>query len=288
MYSLDATLFMNAVVLAVLGAAALVLLVTLFAAWRGKRGRVMSYLYMFTGLFGAFAVAVAALGFRGQKSDARPWHFFLDMKYQAKYTAQGQSKYFADGRSSRLPPTDTVPFDGTDYTADAGAHFAPNPDFLKADKRYYFGIADASAKENVNGAEVPAKPKWEAGKLVGEGYWVNHIPPAAVERAGGWEPLFKRGQVQFNRHCAVCHGTSGRGGAGEVAYGIVGTYGLSTPPKNVLERPIQEQPDGMLFDTVSNGRGTMPGYGHQLKDVLDRWAIVAYVRELQFAYGSGK
>ncbi len=288
MYSLDATLFMNGVVLAVLGAAALVLLVTLFAAWRGKRGRVMSYLYMFTILFGAFAVAVAALGFRGQKSDSRPWHFFLDMKYQAKYTAQGQSKYFADGRSSRLPPTDTIPFDGTDYAADAGAHAGPNPDFLKADKRYYFGIANADAKETVNGVEGPAKPKWEAGKLVGEGYWVNHIPPATVERAGGWEPLFKRGQVQFNRHCAVCHGTSGRGGAGEVAYGIVGAYGLSTPPKNVLDIAIQAQPDGMLFDTVSNGRGTMPGYGHQIRDVLDRWAIVAYVRELQFAYGSGK
>jgi hypothetical protein len=35
----------------------------------------------------------------------------------------------------------------------------------------------------------------------------------------------------------------------------------------------------------------MAGYGHQIKDVLDRWAIVAYMRELQFAYdappGSG-
>jgi mono/diheme cytochrome c family protein len=209
------------------------------------------------------------------------------MKYQAKYTSQGQSKYFADGRSSRLPPTDTVPFDGTDYAADAGHHGMPNPDFLKADKRYYFGIANADAKEkDKDGVEVLAKPKWGAGKLTGEGYWVNHIPPATVEKAGGWEPLLKRGQMQFNRHCAVCHGQSGRGGSGDVAYGIVGAYGLSVPPANMLTPEVQAQPDGQLFNTVTNGVRQMPGYGHQLKDVLDRWAIVAYVRELQFAYGN--
>jgi mono/diheme cytochrome c family protein len=287
MYSIDANTFMNAVVLGILGAAILLLGVTLFASWLGKRGRVMSYLYMLTALFGTFAIVVVVLGFRGAKSGERPWHIFLDMKYQAKYTSQGQSRYFADGRSSRLPPEGTVPFDGTDYAADAGSHGAPNPDFLKGDKRYYFGIADPTAKDKADdGTEQPTKPKWENGKLVGEGYWVNNLPPAAVERAGGWEALLKRGQVQFNRNCAVCHGASGRGGSGDVAYGIVGAYGLSVPPANVLTPEVQAQPDGQLFHTVSNGVRQMPGYGHQLKDVLDRWAIVAYVRELQFAYGN--
>jgi mono/diheme cytochrome c family protein len=286
MYYIDANTFMNAVVAVILGTAALLLAVTLFAACRGRRGRGTSYLYMLTALLGTFALVVAVLGFRGRTSGDRPWHFFLDMKYQAKYTPQGPSRYFADGRSSRLPPEGTVPFDGTDYAADAGSHGGPNPDFLKADKRYYFGVANADAKENKDGVEMPARPKWEGGKLVGEGYYVNHVPPAAVERAGGWEALFKRGQVMFNRHCAVCHGTSGRGGSGEVAYGIVGAYGLSVPPANVLTPEVQAQPDGQLFNTVTNGVRQMPGYGHQLKDVLDRWAIVAYVRELQFAYGN--
>ena len=286
MYSIDANTFMNAVMLSILGTAALLFGATVFAAWLGKRGRAMSYLYMLTALFGTFALVVVVLGFRGRTSGDRPWHIFLDMKYQAKYTGQGQSKYFADGRSSRLPPEGTVPFDGTDYAADAGSHGGPNPDFLKADKRYYFGIANADAKETKDGVEQPAKPKWEKGKLAGEGYYVNHIPPAAVEKAGGWEPLFKRGQTMFNRHCAVCHGQSGRGGSGEVAYGIVGSYGLSVPPANTLTPEIQAQPDGQLFNTVTNGVRQMPGYGHQLKDVLDRWAIVAYIRELQFAYGN--
>jgi len=286
MYNIDATVFMNAVLAAVLLTAIGLLGVTLLAAVRGKRGRVTSYLYMLTVLFVAFVAVVAVLGFRGQKSGDRPWHIFLDMKYQAKYTAQGGSKYYADGRSSRLPPTDTIPFDGTTYTADAGAHDTPNPDFLKADKRYYFGIADPNAKETRDGVEMLLKPKWEGGKLAGEGYYVNHIPPLAVEKAGGWEPLLKRGQTQFNRHCAVCHGQSGRGGGADVAYGIVGAYGLSVAPANTLTPEIQAQPDGQLFNVVSNGVRQMPGYGHQLKDVLDRWAIVAYVRELQFAYGN--
>ncbi len=283
MYSIDPNAFMNTVLAVIVGTAVLLLGATVFASWLGKRGRVMSYLYMFTAMFGMFGLAAVVLGVRGQKSDSRPWHIFLDMKYQAKYTSQGQSKYFADGRSNRMPPMDTVPFDGTDYAADAGGHDTPNPDFLKADKRFYFGIANATAK----GADgVPTGPTWEAGKLTGEGYYVNNIPPLAVEKAGGWEPLLKRGQVQFNRNCAVCHGTSGRGGGGELAYGIVGAYGLSVPPANVLTPEVQAQADGQLFNTVVNGKGAMTGYGHQIKDVLDRWAIVAYVRELQFAYGN--
>ena len=283
MYAIDPNTFMNAVLAIILGTAALLFVVTVGASWLGGRGRVMSYLYMFTALFASFGVVVAIMGFRGQTSDARPWHFFLDMKYQPKYTSQGESRYFADGRSNRHPPPGTVPFDGTSYAADAGRHAGPNPDFLKADRRYYFGIADADAKAT-DGS--PAKPKWEAGKLAGEGYYVNHIPPHAVEAAGGWEPLLKRGQVQFDRHCAVCHGQSGRGGGGEIAYGIVGAYGLSVPPANVLTPQVQAQPDGQLFNTVTNGKGAMPGYGHQVKDVLDRWAVIAYIRELQFAYGN--
>ena len=283
MYYIDPNAFMNSVLAAIVGTAVLLLAATMFASCLGKRGRVMSYLNMFTALFGAFSLVVVVMGFRGQKSDSRPWHIFLDMKYQPKYTSQGQSKYFADGRGNRLPPADTVPFDGTDYAADAGSHNTPNPDFLKADKRYYLGVADAGAKRPDG---TVAGPKWEGGKLTGEGYYVNHIPPQAVEKANGWEPLLKRGQVQFNRHCAVCHGASGRGGSGELAYGIVGAYGLSVPPANVLTVEVQAQPDGQLFNTVVNGKGAMPGYGHQIKDVMDRWAIVAYVRELQYAYGN--
>lgn len=285
MYYVDANLFMNAVVAAVLVMAGLLAALSVaVAVFRKKKGGPLtSYLHMFTALFGCFALVVVVLGFRGQKSDARPWHFLLDMKYQGKYTSQGQSRFFADGRSNRLPPSDTIPFDGTDYFADAGSHAGPKPEFLKADLRYYHGVADPTAKDkDPTGIELRREPKWENGKITSEGYYVAKIPPAAVESAGGWEPLIKRGQQQFNVHCAVCHGTSGMGGGADAAYGITGAYGLSVAPSNQLDEAIMAQPDGQLFNTISNGVRNMPGYAHQVK-VQDRWAIVAYVRVLQYA-----
>ncbi|MBA4066106.1 MAG: hypothetical protein C0501_20785 [Isosphaera sp.] len=281
MYAIDANVFMNWVLGVTLGAAGLVFALTAGVAAFGRRrgGPVLSYLYMLSGLFGVFAAVVAVLGFRGQTSDARPWHVFLDMKYQPKYTSQGPSRFFADGRANRLPPDGTVPFDGTDYFADAGRHTAPNPDFLKLDRRYFLGVADPDAKDK-DGA--PAKPVWEGGKLTGEGYYVNHIPDEAVTRAGGWDMLMKRGRGQFDVHCAACHGTSGRGGAGDAAHGIVGAYGLSVAPSNLVGPDVQAQPDGQLFASITNGVRNMPAYAHQVK-VQDRWAVVAHLRVLQYA-----
>lgn len=289
MYLIDPNLFFNAIlVLTVAAGVGVFLLTAAVAIYGGPRTRpLLSYLYLLCGLFGAFVAVVLVLGLRGQKSDARPWHIFLDMKYQPKYSTQGPGRFFADGRASRLPPEGTIPYDGADYVADAGYHAGPNPDFLRADRRYYTGIADPEAKTTTpEGAVIPRPPLWQDGRLVGEGYYVNHIPELAIERAGGWEALIRRGRQQFNTHCAVCHGTSGRGGGGEIAYGIVGAYGLSVAPSSVVAVNIQTQPDGQLFHTITHGVRNMPGYGHQVK-VQDRWAIVAYLRVLQYAAGTG-
>ena len=67
MYSVDANLFMNAVVVAVLGTGAVFLLATLLVStlrpgWR----RGLSYLYMLTALFACFGVAVAIDSVVGQ------------------------------------------------------------------------------------------------------------------------------------------------------------------------------------------------------------------------------
>ena len=159
MYMIDANVFMNWVMAVTLAVGGVVVLVTLALAARGRKGALMSYLSMLSGLFAAFAVVVVVLGFRGQKSANRPWHFFLDMKYQPKYTSQGQSKFFADGRSNRLPPEGTIPFDGTDYAADAGRHADPSPDFLKADARYFLGVANPTATEARDGVQVPKPPE---------------------------------------------------------------------------------------------------------------------------------
>src|SRR6266540_2340598 len=271
MYYVDTNTFMNWVVGIILATGALQLCISIIGFL--VRGRSMPYLYMLTAIFACFGVAVALLGFRGQTSGDRPWHFFLDMKYQPKYTTQGENEFFADGRSMRLPPENTVPFDGTDFAADAGVHPGPKPDFLKADLRYYRGIADPAAQETREGKLVPKEPEWKDNRLI-ESYFVGHIPDKAVNDAGGWAPLLKRGKQQFNIHCAVCHGASGRGGSGSDAHGIVGAYNFSVAPADVTSVTLHSQPDGQLFNTIANGKGQMPGYGHQVR-VPDRWAIVA-------------
>ena len=41
--------------------------------------------------------------------------------------------------------------------------------------------------------------------------------------------------------------------------------------------------DGDIYDTITNGRRSMPAYKYQVQSERDRWAIVAYVRALQRA-----
>ena len=245
------------------------------------RGRGVSYLYMLTGLIGCFGIVIGILGDRGQSSNERPWHFLFDMKYQPKYVAQGESQFYPDGRAMHLPPSNTIPFDGSDFSADAGFHSVPRHDFLKADLRYYRGIADSAAKESREGVWVPKDPAWKGSDLI-ETFYVGRIPDHAIDIAGGWEGLFQRGKHQFNVYCAACHGTSGRGGIGIDAHGIMGAYGLSVAPADLTGNSLHSQPDGQLFNTIGNGKGQMSGYANQIA-IQDRWAIVAHLRVLQYA-----
>jgi len=59
----------------------------------------------------AFTViaVVSILGFRGKTSERPPLELFPDMDRQAKYHPQAVSPFFADGRTDRLPVTNTVP-----------------------------------------------------------------------------------------------------------------------------------------------------------------------------------
>ena len=54
------------------------------------------------------------------------------------------------------------------------------------------------------------------------------------------------------------------------------------PTANLLEQKIRDQKDGEIFDTVTNGKGLMPAYRYPIP-ARDRWAIIAYVRNLEKA-----
>lgn len=233
-------------------------------------------------IFGIAAVLVGMLGMRGQISSNRPWHvWFPDMFYQDRYTAQGESEFFADGRASRPPVSNTIPYDGGATRFDAGDHRGPNPDYVpSADLPYYFGRTKSD--------DDPAS-------------FVERIPKKAIDRASfaddtqaynGFEALMRRGRERFHIHCAACHGETGYGGQGETAHGTVGR-GILDPitgkrgPGMIgiasyhVDR-LREASDGYLFDVITNGKNTMSSYAHQLP-VQDRWAIVAYIRALQLS-----
>lgn len=214
-------------------------------------------------IFGTAAVVVGMLGFRGQLTQNRPWHVFWDMKYQAKYTPQAQARFFSDGRTMRTPVGGTVAYSANSYFDDAGSVATPNPDVLRADDEYYRGLTGPAATVD--------------GRL----NYVANVPPKAIEIAGGWDDLLKRGQERYNINCSMCHGVSGGGGSGEAAHGIVGRYGL-IGIANYHDDRLRKEADGHLFHVITNGWNSMSSYGHQVR-VQDRWAIVAYIRALQLS-----
>jgi len=123
------------------------------------------------------------------------------------------------------------------------------------------GFSDADDRER----HLRPNNSYYTGKRGGE--WVRRAP-ITVDRA-----LMKRGQERFNIYCAVCHDRAGTGKGMVVQRGFV-------PPPNFSDQRLLAGSDGQLFDVISNGIRTMPGYAKQI-DVADRWAIVAYVRALQ-------
>jgi hypothetical protein len=55
-----------------------------------------------------------------------------------------------------------------------------------------------------------------------------------------------------------------------------------THPRSLHDASVRNATVGHIYDVVLRGRGAMPSYAAQIP-VHDRWAIVAYVRALQFS-----
>ena len=92
--------------------------------------------------------------------------------------------------------------------------------------------------------------------------------PVAVDDA-----LLARGRERYDIYCRPCHDERGEG------KGLL-FQRAKVPTANLLDKRIRELPDGSLFDTISNGKGLMPGYRYPIA-AHDRWAIIAYVRSLE-------
>jgi hypothetical protein len=57
--------------------------------------------------------------------------------------------------------------------------------------------------------------------------------------------------------------------------------GLSPPPSFHADR-LRNAPVGHFFDAITNGFGAMYSYAARVP-VADRWAIIAYIRALQYS-----
>jgi mono/diheme cytochrome c family protein len=184
---------------------------------------------------------------RATPSPNRPIHIFWDMDFQPKFKAQAPNPLFADGRAMR-PPVQGSVARGESYV----------------DTHMFEGVVD--------------------------GQWATALPASMkLDQA-----TLERGQQRFNIYCSACHGYAGYGDgavnqrAMELVSNVNGPVNGTqwVAAKSLHDETTRHQPMGQLFNTVTHGIRNMAGYGAQIS-VADRWAIVAYVKALQFSQDAG-
>ena len=91
----------------------------------------------------------------------------------------------------------------------------------------------------------------------------------------------ERGQVVYDRMCAICHGPQGRPAEAAILERLPAMVAFPLATGGALLRT-----DGYIYGMITVGRGIMPGYGHQIAH-YDRWHVVNYVRQLQGQAAAG-
>ena len=197
--------------------------------------------YALIGIAMMVFMVVSLAGFRGDISRKPPLEVFPDMDRQPKLRPLEPNSFFENGMSSQPLVKGTVR--------------RSEPILLANGEKVY-----------------PFQNNHSVNTGFAEGTnTVASIPIPVTMK------LMKRGQERFNISCVPCHGGQGDGN------GVVKFFGFSAI-KDLHDPTVVKLNDGQLFRviTVGNqeGNGLMKGYGTSLS-VMDRWAIVAYLRALQ-------
>jgi mono/diheme cytochrome c family protein len=206
-------------------------------------------------------LAIIARGRESVMSEPRI-QLLQDMAIQPKFREQMTNSLFADDRAMRPQIPGTVA---------RGS--------LQEDDGFYRGFVrqnDSSGKSTV--------------------IFTQDLPAQFSDSPEKLHDLIERGQQRFNIYCYPCHGYDGSG-HGPVNQRALELKAIDTDPSHPIgitwtpaaqlySDAIRAEPDGKIFNTITNGIRSMPAYGPQIP-VDDRWAIVAYVRALQLSQGGG-
>lgn len=169
-----------------------------------------------------------------------------DMWNQPRFTALQKNDFFADNAADRLPVENTVPYEGARRKWNAPV------------------FAALSGQDQVPGVLDGA---FWTGKE-GEGFKADNYFKVDIA-------LLERGQERFNAICTPCHGEGGYGN------GVVTHRGFPLAASYHIDR-LREVEDGYIVDVIKNGFGRMYSYNARVS-AEDRWAIVAYIRALQYS-----
>jgi mono/diheme cytochrome c family protein len=186
-----------------------------------------------------------------------------EMAKQPTYRPLQSSTYFADGMASRPLVPGTIHRDAPLGT-----------------ENWAVDVTAAERAASVVG-KLAANPLEAESGTAAMPVYVDTFPLSVTEK------VLLRGQDRFNIYCALCHDRVGTGN------GMIVQRGFTKPPNlhtdwsrglalRGIKVKLTDAPVGYLYDVVSRGYGAMPDYAGHLKPD-DRWAVIAYVRALQFS-----
>ncbi len=116
----------------------------------------------------------------------------------------------------------------------------------------------------------------------GAGYTIALTDSAGAKALVNPQPatasVLKRGQLLFNRTCAMCHGRDGEAANGYVAPTKERPDRFGGIP-SIHTQNVALMSDGEIYHIISLGRNRMPDLAAQLLPA-DRWAVVHYSKAL--------
>jgi mono/diheme cytochrome c family protein len=164
------------------------------------------------------------------------------------------------GSLSRNPPIEIIP----DMDRQAKIHPQKGSAFFADGMGSRLPVANTVAR-NSHYQDLPIN----TGRVTGATNFVE-VNPLPID-----EISMARGHERYQIYCAPCHSPIADGN------GITKKFGMAVVA-NLHDKRIVEMTDGELFSIIANGRNNMGSYGDKLTPE-DRWAVIAYLRALQFA-----